>query len=83
MDKCYLHKCHRDSWNLFEMVSGPYLLIFVKMGSVTAKMGWWFGVKINFAGCPVPTLDGKSTTDLVELLLSLRCLRVLTIVSVI
>ena len=38
MDKCCLDKCHFDTWNLFKMVPGTYVLSFVKIGSVTAEI---------------------------------------------
>ena len=35
IDKCCLHICHCDSWNLFKRVQGTYLSSLVKIGSVT------------------------------------------------
>ena len=45
-DKCYLDKCHRNSWNLFCMFQETYLYSLVKIGPLTAEIlltlsSWW------------------------------------------
>ena len=55
MDKCWLDKCHGDSWNMFSMFPGNYSLSFIKIKSVTAEIlltlslcGGWGGGAESF-----------------------------------
>ena len=58
MDKCHMNKCclykqYFDTWNLFKIVPGTYVLSFVKIGSVTAEilltlsLLWWVVVVVG------------------------------------
>ena len=55
MNKCCLYKCYFDTWNLFKIVPGTYVLSFVKIGSVTAEilltlsLGWVGGGVKSFS----------------------------------